>query len=221
MRSPRICVAGIDPETLEHVRPVTRRGEVLTHDMLRKEGGPFGPGALVDLGSVAPSPRAPEMEDHRFVASRAKRLEDVSDETYLGLLEKVSHRDCATAFGPDLVEIRPRKYAVPAGHGSRSLAVIRVVNARLKTKFEKLYLELEDESCVAELKVTDARFYKDDQVTIDPRVVSNVGVRLARAGTTYAMVGLAHAIRDDDGGDVHWLQANGLCLHDRAVGDTP
>ncbi len=87
MRSPRICVAGINPETLEHVRPVTRMGEVLTRDMLRKDGGPFGPGALVELGSVVPSPRAPEMEDHRFVASRAKRLEDVSDETYLGLLK--------------------------------------------------------------------------------------------------------------------------------------
>lgn len=161
------------------------------------------------------------MEDHRFVASRAKRLEDVSDQAYLDLLEEVSHRDCATAFGSDLVEVRRRKFAVPAGRGTRSLAVIRAVSAQLITKFDKLFLKLEDESCFADLRLTDARFYKDDQVTIDPRVVSNVRVRLARAGTVYAMLGLAHAIRDDDGGDVHWLQANGLCLPDRAVGDTP
>jgi hypothetical protein len=70
-------------------------------------------------------------------------------------------------------------------------------------------------------EVTDARFYEENQKTIDRRVVSNVNIRLARGGTIYAMVGLAHAIHDDDGGDVHWLQANGLCLADRAVSDTP
>jgi hypothetical protein len=221
MKSPRICVAGIDPETLEHVRPVTHRANPLTRALLREKGGPFGPGALVELGSVVPCPRVPETEDRRFAPARATRTEDVSHEAYLELLGRVGHQDLATAFGPDLVEIRPRKMAVPAGRGTRSLAVLKAVNPRLEIKFDKLYLELDDASFEVELRVTDARFYEDDQVTVKRRVVSNVNVRLARGGTIYAMLGLAHAIRDDDGGEVHWLQANGICLADRAVSDTP
>jgi hypothetical protein len=69
----RVCVAGIDLETRQHVRPVTPKTDLITRDLLRSEGGPFGPGAYVDLGDVIPTPDAPEVEDHLFRTAGAQR----------------------------------------------------------------------------------------------------------------------------------------------------
>lgn len=60
MTNPRICVAGIDVDTYDHVRPTTHANDLITRAMLREHGGPFGVGALVDLGPVEPRPTVPE-----------------------------------------------------------------------------------------------------------------------------------------------------------------
>jgi hypothetical protein len=52
MRGERICVAGIDMQTGEHVRPTTSAAAPLTRRLLRSNGGPFEVGAVVDLGSA-------------------------------------------------------------------------------------------------------------------------------------------------------------------------
>lgn len=222
MKDDRICVAGIDAATFRHVRPVTSSKHYMTRALLREHGGPFGAGALVDLGTVAACPNAPETEDHRFAAARARRVRDLDHDVYFELLHRVGDEDFPTAFGPELVEVRPRKFAVPAGRGKRSLAVVPVVNPKLRVDvFKKLYLMLGAPSTPAKLRVTDVRFYDADQTTLKRKVVDDVNRRLASGVKAYAMLGLARAIPDDDAGDVHWLMANGLCLADRAVGDVP
>lgn len=217
----RICVAGIDTATYQHVRSVTPPTDPITRTLLREYGGPFGVGALVDIGRVAPRPNAPEMEDHKFDTARAKRIEDIGDDAYLELLGAISNADIKTAFGSALVEVRTRKFAVPVGRGERSLAVVRVVKPELRIKNDKLYLRLNPPDLPADLRVTDIRFYEADHQTIKRDVVDDVKGRLARGEKAYAMVGLARAIPDEDAGDVHWLMANGLCLADRAVSDLP
>ncbi|MGH2852725.1 MAG: dual OB domain-containing protein [Solirubrobacteraceae bacterium] len=221
MKDARICVAGLDAATFRHVRPVTSsKSAYMTRALLREHGGPFGTGALVDLGTVAACPNAPETEDHRFAAARAKRVRDLAHDVYFELLHRVSDEDFPTAFGPELVEVRPRKFAVPAGRGKRSLAVVPVVNPKLRVEFKKLYLTVGAPSTPAKLRVTDVRFYDADHA-LKRKVIYDVNRRLASGVTAYAMLGLARAIPDDDAGDVHWLMANGLCLADRAVGDVP
>src|ERR1700677_1085429 len=126
MTGPRICVAGIDTATYRHVRPVTPPGDLLTRVLLRENGGPFGAGALVNIGSVAACPNAPEMEDHEFDMTCAKRVSDVGEAAYLELLGVIGEADIQAAFGSELVEVRPRKFAVPADRGERSLAVVPV-----------------------------------------------------------------------------------------------
>ncbi len=217
----RICVAGIDAATSQHIRPVTPSTDLITRTLLRENGGPFGPGALVDLGNVVACPTPPEIEDHQFVTVQTKHIEDLSDDVYLELLNQVSDVDVQAAFGADLVTIRRRKLAVPAGRGTRSLAVVPVVDAELQINFGKLYLMLDTPNTAAQIRVTDVRFYETDQVTIRRDVVDDVNSRLAAGETAYAMLGLARAIPDDEAGDVHWLMANGLCLADRAVSDVP
>jgi len=221
MRRSRICVAGIECGSLTHMRPTTSKEELLTRELLRAEGGPFGPGALVDLGEVVPEGSPPEVEDRRFVTGHARHVEDLSDQKYLTLLASVADDSVKGAFGADLREIRPRKFAIPKGHGQRSLAVIPVEAAELQIAWGNLYVSLRDGDVDAKLRVTDVRFYEPDHKTIKVDLMQDVSRRMAGGVEAYAMLGLARAMRDQDGGDVHWLQCNGICLADRAVSDVP
>ena len=155
----RIWVAGIDVATFENVRPVTPKTDLITRQMLRENGGPFGPGAVVDLGEVESCPSPPETEDHRFETPAARHLEDLTDDEYLALLEEVRDEDLPTAFGPALIEVRPGKLAVKAGEGTCSLAVVQVADPILHIKFGNLYMKFDTPETQAEVRVTDVRFY--------------------------------------------------------------
>jgi hypothetical protein len=180
MRTPRICVAGIEPESLMHVRPTTPKTDLITRHLLRAEGGPFGPGALVDLGDVAPEGERPEVEDHRFATKQVRHIEDLTDEEYLAILDSVARGSIEAAFGSDLREIRATKFAMPAGCGERSLAVLSVEAARLRVEWGKLYLYLGAGNTEAKLQVTDVRFYDPDDFSLRPRLVAGVNQRLSR-----------------------------------------
>lgn len=222
MRVPRICVAGIEPTSLAGVRPTTTRADPITRDLLRVKGGPFGPGALVELGDVVSVGTPPEIEDHLFATKQARHLEDLSDEEYLAVLDRVAQESLGDAFGPDLREVRQGKFAIPAGHGEGSLAVVPAVAAELRVEWEKLYLHFPANGAKAKLQVTDSRFYEFDDFALNRDLVVEVNQRLKSGVTTYAMLGLARALFDEDAGEhLHWVQCNGLCLADRAVADRP
>src|SRR4051794_22318645 len=83
----RICVAGVDPETFDHIRPVTPAADPITRELLREEGGPFSIGALVELGRVRAVPSPPESEDHQFATANARHVQDLTSEEYWRMLE--------------------------------------------------------------------------------------------------------------------------------------
>jgi hypothetical protein len=220
----RICVAGINPETLEHVRPTRPQTDPITRALLREEGGPFGMGAVVDLGKVVPKPSPPETEDHLFRTAGARHVEDMAGGDFLELLNEVSAPDLANAFGPALERVGWR-YAVEVGCGERSLAVLhpsKRLIVKVDDKFGKLQLQFNDLDRRAYLPVTDVRFYEADQATIETSVVEDVARRLRRGVDAFLMLGLARAYQaTNDDRERHWLQLNGLCLTDNPVGDTP
>jgi hypothetical protein len=223
MSAPRICVAGVDVESLEHVRPTTRASDPITRSLLRAEGGPLRMGAVVELGATQPFPTPPETEDHRFSTANARLVEDMDGDEFLELLEMVSAPDLSSAFGPALDRLR-WNYAVERGCGDRSLAVVR---ARKRPELQvdrygRLRLQIDDVVPQAYVSVTDVRFYAEDQKTPRDRVVQSVRLRLRRGVGAFLMLGLARAYKaHDDDRDRHWLQINGLCLIDRPTGDTP
>jgi hypothetical protein len=217
----RICVAGIDAATFENIRPVTPKTDLITRVLLRENGGPFGPGAVVDLGDVEPCPSPPETEDHRFHTAAADHVEDLTDDVYLELLEEVLDKDFPTAFGPELMEVRPRKFAVHAGHGSRSLAVVELARPELHVRDEKLFLKLGVPDTPADIRVTDVRFYEPDHESLRQDRIDDVNARIAEDVRVFAMLGLAQPMDDVSGASLQWLMVNGLCLADRAVSDTP
>jgi hypothetical protein len=224
MAPPRICVAGIDADTFEHVRPTTPPSDLITRALLRTEGGPFGMGAVVDLGDAVPVPSPPETEDHQFRTSAARHVEDMDDDEFLELLEQVSAADLPSAFGPELKSVG-WKYAVEAGCGECSLAVLRPRRRPILAvddRFGKLQLQFNDLDRPTYLPVTDVRFYEEDQVTIRTDVVEDVAARIRRGVELFVMLGLPHAYRaPNDDRERHWLQLNGVCLVDNPVGDSP
>ena len=64
MTKGRICVAGIDLTSWEHIRPVLHNH--LSIDLAATRGGPFALGAVLDLQRVSNRARRPEMEDREF-----------------------------------------------------------------------------------------------------------------------------------------------------------
>lgn len=225
MTAPRICVAGIDPATLRHVRPTTPAYDPITRSLLREHGGVFRIGSVVDLGRVRPDPTPPESEDHRFEAHRARHVEDLTGLEFVALLDEVAVSSLEEGFGPDLERVG-WKYAVQVGMGDRSLAVIKP-RRRPKLEIEATYGRLqlrfdEPDHPPTYLPVTDVRFYEPDHSTIRRDAVDDVAHRLRSGVDAHLMLGLARAFqaRNDDR-ERHWLQLNGLVLSDRPVGDRP
>lgn len=224
MSFPRICVAGVDPETFEHVRPTTPPTDPITRSLLRKRGGLFGMAAVVDLGAVVPEPAPPEIEDCQFKTAEARHVEDMEGDEFLELLDEVSAPDLACAFGPALERVG-WKYAVEVGRGESSLAVIRArkqLDLAVDDRFGRLRLRLNDVHPPTYLPVTDVRFYEADQETIKTGVVDDVSRRLKSGVDAFLMLGLARAYRaSNDDRERHWLQLNGLCLVDKPANDLP
>jgi Dual OB-containing domain len=223
MGAPRICVAGIDTATGRHVRPITARSEPITRSLLEQEGGPFGLGAVVDLGNVRASPSPPETEDHLFSIGSAKTVGQMDAAAYSQLLDRVATDDLQTIFGPEL-ERRHRSFAVETGHGEVSLGVLRVQRASdLEIDvYGKLKLRLNDVEPSALLTVTDIRFVEADHKTLRPDLIRDAQRRLRDGVDLYLMVGLARPFKaGGDDRERHWLQVNGICLQDRPLGETP
>jgi hypothetical protein len=222
MRGTRICIAGVDLSTGEHVRPVTHAGETLTRALLRGNGGPVGPGTLVDLGDPEPSPSVPEVEDQLVWLDDLTAAGALSPDEYLEMLELVRAGDLSEALGEDLEEVRQRKFGVEEGRGDRSLGVLRLTEPELEIdRYDTLHVRTHWPDTAAKLRVTDLRFYEADG-TMRRDVVRDVNARLESGVKVYAMVGLAHAMDDElSGRRIHWAQVNGLCLVDRPVSDVP
>jgi hypothetical protein len=223
MQAPRICIAGINPASYRHVRPTTPPTDLIKRPLVREELGPIVMGALVDIGPVTPTPSPPESEDHAFRTADLAYVRDLDDREFLDLLDEVRDADIQTAFGPELKNVR-RGYAIEAGSGERSLAVVRACEppTLIVDRYGKLRLRVRDLEPAPNLSVADVRFYGSDHKTIRKDVVEDVNDRIEDGIGLFLMLGLAHAKKMPwDDRERHWLQLNGLVLEDRPVGVAP
>jgi hypothetical protein len=223
MRAPRICVAGIEPATGRHIRPITGRSHPLTRDHLRDAGGPFQLGAAVELGRVTAAPSAPETEDHWFTTDRARLHQVLEADEYLQLIDNQCGDSLEEVLGPAL-ERREWKYAVDAGSGESSLGCLRV---RRRPDIEissygRVQLRLNDSIRPAFAPVTDLRLFGSDHETPLEAAIEDLRRRMGRGVQARLMVGLARAfVASGDNSERHWLQVNGICMEDRPLGDLP
>jgi Dual OB-containing domain len=224
MSKPRICIAGIDPDTGEHVRPTTPPADLITRELLAHQGGPISMGAEVELGDVHAEGTAPETEDHRFSTHALQHVRDLADDEFLDLLDRAAAQDLTTAFGPSLRRHK-WKYAIDPGGGRRSLAVLRCTKTprlELDRRYGKLQLRWSDPDPPTYLSVTDVRFYQADHKRIREDVVDDVARRLRRGVGCSLMLGVARPWQHPgDTKERHWLQLNGIVLEDHPTGDQP
>jgi hypothetical protein len=224
MDAPRICIAGIDPDTGHHIRPTTGRSNPLTRAFLAEEHRPFALGALVELGETKPNPNPPEVEDHLFWPERARVLGRLSPQRYLDLLRVNAQHNLQAIFGREL-QRQNRTYAVDKGRGTASLGVLRAQrkpDIRID-HYGKLRLQLQRAGeSPAYLPVTDMRFVEPDHKTIRQDVLADVKTRMKHGIEVYLMLGLTRAfLKDGDDRERHWLQVNGICMADRPLGERP
>lgn len=119
MQPDYICVAGIEPETGRHIRPVLNRRR-LGRNLLRKEGGVFEIGALVDLGATKNVGHAPETEDHEFSVESLRHRHRLQPDDFWKCLTETSHNKLESIFGDDL-EQRESSCIVDINSGVASL----------------------------------------------------------------------------------------------------
>lgn len=223
MVRPRICLAGIDIESKQHLRPVTDRDHPLTRELLAEEGGPFQLGAVVELGPLEPRPVQPETEDQSFDPENAHRVGLLDTDEYLALVDDLAENSLGEAFGEDLVRLG-KKRAVEAGKGDRSLGCVRsrlTAELFVDDRSGKLQLRLSDPDGAAYIPVNDLRFYEEDHKTLRAGLAEDVQRRLEHGVSAWIMLGLARALEGWEGVWWHWLQVNGICLEDSPLGVAP
>ena len=209
------CVAGVDVNSLSHIRPVLRRGR-LTTDLLRPYGGPFDLGSVVYLGATTPSGHPPETEDYRFEPTRARWLLDDSPEDYWNALEGVARESLAEIFGPAL-ELWDESGTVDVGKGRASLGCLKpekqpwlYVDHRGTVRLVLDYLMPS-----VDLSVNDLRLYERDGRTPRRDLVASVEKRLKSGVEAILSVGLTRPWQKrGDTAERHWLQVNNIHLED-------
>jgi hypothetical protein len=223
MDAPRICIAGIQPDTGRHLRPTTGRRNPLTRTLLAEEGGALRLGALIDLGETTANPNPPETEDCLFWPDRMKLLGRLSAKRYLQLLRAHAQPSLSAIFGPALAR-QGWTYAVDQGQGNSSLGILRSRHTPivLVDRYGKLRLRLSMKEGPAYLPVTDVRLVERDHTTINLDAVEELNSRMSRGIEPLLMLGLSRAFsKDSDEHERHWLQVNGICMSDRPLGELP
>lgn len=216
-----ICVAGVDPASNKHVRPV-HLGR-LPKSLLKVHGGPFEMAAVVDLGQVTPRPQKPEVEDHHFTASSAKGTGFLGNGQFWEMLEGVSQSKLSRIFGPDLKMRGKASCGVEVSTGIASLGVLRAktasigIRAGLGDKKGQIRLDISDGEFALNLGVTDIRFHGDDHVTPHTGKVTSAGKRLAAGEDVLFGVGLTRATTTPGFTPVHWLQVNAIYFRSKAA----
>lgn len=208
-----MCVAGVNPDTGRHVRPVL--SSPLHTDLLACHGGPFELGYRVELGETKFVGKVPEIEDRQFEAGAAKRLELVPPDQFWQLLTSLAAESLNDVFGPDLQPIGAASCGVPEFHGLRSLGCywahqpqihLQTTGDRVRIRFD--FAEGSNRYLVP---VTDIRLYHEDHVTPDAAAVERWQRDLDQCSRVLVSVGLSRAYKSsDERAATHWLQINNL-----------
>lgn len=214
MKSPYICVAGVNLADGSHVRPVldkqSRHGKQIHRDTLTD--GLFGLGKVVDLGPVTHRPENPQREDHLFALERIQVVSQCDPLGFSQLMESIAKKSLALIFGTSLQKTSSRKIGILGGLGECSLGVYKPKEAKITQEFNQygkheVRLEFEDPD-LGDISspITDIRLWEDDQITPNKQWVEYARGRLS--GCVLAM-GLGREYRGKN-----WLQVNNIFLAD-------
>lgn len=213
-----ICVAGIEPDTRNHIRPVLNRRR-LPRALLRRDDGVFEIGALADLGPTSDVGSAPEVEDHEFLSQNLRYGRKLAANEFWGSLITTSRNRLSSIFGDELRQ-RGSSCTVDIGMGQASLGNLepQQISYLGINPWDKIRIHLSDGEFHLDLSVTDIRLYENDQRTPRRQIVESVSRRLSETRVMLA-VGLTRAWKKNgDTAQRHWLQVNNIHLEEDPLG---
>jgi hypothetical protein len=215
MHDGHICVAGLDHDG-HHIRPVLKRGR-LGKELASEYGGPFCVGAVIELGPTTPRPDRPEVEDHVFDPSVARRVRMADAPRLWRFLEERATDSLQVIFGDSLVR-DGRTASMAAGTGYASLGVYRPAGAvRLDGSFGRLRLSIGDAGLGSlSVPITDLRLYDVGTNIVNDRRVELLEDRLRRRQVLLSM-GIGRPWARDEREPRHWLQVNNVHLDDNVL----
>lgn len=213
-----ICVAGVDLETHEHVRPLLG-DQHLPFYFLARYGGPFDIAGIVDLGAARHKPDPPHVEDYVFVASRAKVRRRASAQEFWSLLEALAKPALGEIFGEALRAVGRARYATDAGQGPASLGCLRpnrppeLYLATGRDGKPQIRMRFGDGQIEADAGVTDLRLRQPNHTTPDGQKVRAVARMIGGSDEVILSLGLTRKFRPSEKSDYfHYLQVNNVHL---------
>jgi hypothetical protein len=212
-----ICVAGIERETGQHIRPVLRGR--LTRDLLAGNGGPFDIGSVVDLGDVQNAGSPPEVEDRIFDPNASHEIAVTKAAAFWRLLQDVLQTKLEAIFGKDLTP-RSSGCTVDLNRGHASLGCLRPAAPPTiyVNPYNQLRITVTDGTHTLDLSLTDLRLYEKDQRAPLSQLIRTVNQRIRKGAGVILSVGLARAFQArNDSERRHWLQVNNIHLEDAPV----
>jgi hypothetical protein len=218
MREGSICVAGLDVRTGQHVRPVLP-GIPLGSNLLRRDGGPFDIGAIVDLGPVRAGGSPPEIEDQVFDLRRAKYVRTENAVPFWKRLIQCSRPSLAAIFGPALYQDGSSCVAAK-GTGAASLGCFQPPTAPSfhLVREDKVRLRISDGSFDVYASVTDLRLYDRRPPTALSETIKDIEGRVKQGVKMILCVGLTRPwSKSENEPRRHWLQVNNIHLEDSPI----
>ena len=223
MRTGYVCAAGVEPESLRHVRPVLEEG-ALPFDLLARYGGPFDMACVVDLRIARPHPMPPHVEDHVIVPGSTTSCAVMRPAEFWGLLGRLAKTRLRDVFGERLRPVGRSSCGTGVGQGIASLGCFRPSRAPQLSCVEqtssgkvRIRMRIADAELEANVGVTDIRLHEDDHVTPNRAAVEALERRIQQSGQVILGVGLTRAFTSSTPhGDeeAHWLQVTNIHLEE-------
>lgn len=214
MKSPYVCIAGIDPENAGHVRPVLHAQ--LPRTLTASGGGPFGIGTVVELGTVQPCGSPPEVEDVLFNPGSVHKTGDMPPNDFWTWLKHMSKPSLAQIFGP-VIHRQGYSFAVDVNQGTASLGCL-APQTRIDlsvNQWNRVTVSMTVDGDRVYIPVTDLRLYEDDQATPRAARIAELAGRISKGTDVILSVGLARKFKaQNDTEERHWLQVNNIHVAD-------
>jgi hypothetical protein len=210
-----VCLAGLDLDTGNHIRPVLK-GARLRSVLVEGLGGKVNMAQEIDLGPITPDPNPPETEDHIFSPGKMKIIRTLPGPEFWEAMKSAAIPRLDEIFG---CHLRNQKLScvIDVGMGQHSLGCLTVENPpRIFINDRgRLRARVRDGVYNVELSITDLRFYKIDQKTPRPEIIDNYNRRILMGADVILGVGLTRPWqKPDDTKPYHWLQLNAVHLSD-------
>ncbi len=211
--------AGINMESLRHLRPVSAAGRLST-SLLTRYGGPFDVGAVLELGTTRPRATKPQIEDVLVDLSDIQHIDELQPRKFWRFLTQVAESKLRDIFGHDLEEIGSSSCGVKVGKGEASLGCLVPKSSpslyvrKRSDRADQVRMRLTDGTFCLDCGVTDIRLYGSNHVSPDDQLIQRIAGRLSNVPVILSM-GSTRAYASREGFDpVHWFQVNNIHLED-------